>query len=145
MGWFDRFFKNEKNASLQDNFVMKLVLQEEQYILKDTDIDFKQKLGRNGYPNAGTCAGIISCTLCGTAGKRLQAWAVYADKREDGEIRVYSTRGDNECVFSFCFSDANCLFLHVKASCTQKENTIRLVIAPHVLSIGNEELVNEWR
>lgn len=74
MGWFDRFFKNKKQVSLQDKFEMKLILRDEFYILKELDIKFKRELARNGYPDNDGCSGFIPVLYMEQIGKQLQAW-----------------------------------------------------------------------
>ena len=147
MGWFKKLFDNKNDSLEKEGIITELVIRDETYILEQVDIEFKRDRSGNKDAINEAYGGFVSCTLKGKVGKHLLAWAIYSDWREDGDIRFYTANHSLEqgAAFILKFMDANCIsFCRTVDNC-EKERKTELLIAPHILMIGREELVNEWR
>lgn len=147
MGWFENFLGKKDTLLKKEDIIIELIIRDEKYILKQIDIEFKRDKNQHGKPECETYGGFITCILRGGIGKHLLAWAVYSDRREEGCIRFYNRKHKLEqgAAFTLQFMDANCISFLREVNNQKKERTTQLVIAPHILKIGNEEFINEWR
>lgn len=147
MGWFKNFLEKKDTFLKKEGIITELIIRDEKYILEQIDIEFKRDKNQHGKPESETYGGFITCILSGGIEKHLIAWAIYNDRREDGNIRFYNSKHKLErgAAFTLQFMDANCISFLREVNNLKKERTTKLVIAPHILKIGNEEFINEWR
>lgn len=147
MEWLKSIFGKKETSSNNEGIIIELVIRDEKYILEQFDIEFKRNKNRNSYHESEVYGGFITCTFDGYIGKHLLAWAVYGDQREDGDIRFYIRKHSLEqgATLALRFMEANCIYLNRIVNNQKNERKNKLIIAPHILKIGSEEFVNNWR
>lgn len=147
MGWFKKFFEKKDTFLKKEDIIAELIIRDEKYVLEQVDIEFKRDKNQHGMPESEAYGGFITCIVSGFIGKKLLAWAIYNDQREDGNIRFYNRKHNLQqgATFTLMFMDANCISFFREINNQKNKRTTKLVIAPHILKIGNEEFINEWR
>ena len=147
MGWFKTFFEKKDTFLKKEDIIAELIIRDEKYVLEQIDIEFKRDKNLHGMPESEVYGGFITCILSGFIGKQLLAWVVYNDRKEEGNIRFYNRTHNLQqgATFTLKFMDANCISFSREVNNQKKKRTTKLVIAPHILKIGNEEFINEWR
>lgn len=134
MGFFDKIRDGSiaffgRRAS---NIVVELAFRGKKYILEELNVDFQE-----------ACGALITVTLGEPPDSLLEEWMLYADRKQDGELRFYpnSDMPDEGMLMQIVFREAYCIHSQKVMQPQGAGLLTTLVISPHRLQVGNEEVV----
>ena len=126
------------------SFLSKLIIEDQEFVILESDYEIVQGINENGMPSAKSRGGVIRLTIEGTNKLDFFEWAVSNNSMKSGEIVFY--KRDNLSSFrTLAFVDAYCVgFRDVFNNQDGEPLKTELIFSAKEISMRGTTYTNNW-
>ena len=145
MGFWDLFIKNKIPHKSPESIIAELTIGDNQYLLKEFDILFRQKINNINQPEGDVYFENMRMVMNSQPDNQLFDSVASGKVWSYGEINFYScnekiTKGS---LLKISFQESRCINLDRNTSDNKENCTTKLSIVPYSITIGNETIVRQ--